>query len=202
MEGYLRKRMDITGNQYGYLEALEFSHVSNSHSMWKFRCICGKEIIRSASDVKAGKLKSCGCQQHNRDIKSHGESHTKLYQCWKGMKGRCSSNKRYIKKGIKVFSEWENYDNFKNWALLNGYNDTLTLDRIDGKGNYEPSNCRWATATMQQNNVDTNFFITYNDVTKTLSEWCRQFHLNYSTTWRRLKSNYSIEEAFKVKGHK
>lgn len=84
----------------------------------------------------------------------HGLSRTRIYQCWSDMKQRClninnKSYKNYGERGISICSEWTNKEcgfiNFYNWAINNGYQETLTLDRKDVNGNYEPFNCRWVT---------------------------------------------------------
>lgn len=83
---------------------------------------------------------------------------TRLYRIWAAMKQRCYNPKRtrfeyYGGRGITVCSEWKNsFKAFENWALTNGYRDNLSIDRIDVNGNYEPSNCRWATNSEQSKN--------------------------------------------------
>lgn len=89
----------------------------------------------------------------------HNESNTRLYNIWKGMRGRCynsanTSYKNYGGRGIKVCDEWKsNYTTFRSWSLANGYSDSLSIDRIDSNGNYEPSNCRWTTSHVQSCNT-------------------------------------------------
>ena len=103
---------------------------------------------------------------------------------------------RYGGRGIKICDEWiNNPQSFYDWAINNGYQKNLTLDRIDVNGNYEPSNCRWATKEEQDNNRRTNRKITYKGETKTLSQWCRKYNIGKTTLSDRLKSGMSIEEA-------
>ena len=103
---------------------------------------------------------------------------------------------RYGGRGIKICEEWINNPNsFYDWAINNGYKKGLTLDRIDVNGNYEPSNCRWVTKEIQDNNKRTNRKITYKGETKTLSQWAREYNINIVTLSDRLKAGLSIDEA-------
>lgn len=116
------------------------------------------------------------------------------------MKKRCylktSNNyKHYGKRGITICEKWLNPDNFYKWSISNGYKDTLTIDRIDVNGNYEPSNCRWADQKTQQNNKRNNKLITYNNITKTMSEWAKYFNIDYTLLKSRLLNGWSFEKA-------
>lgn len=76
--------------------------------------------------------------------------------------------------------EWLNdFQAFYDWSIVNGYNDNLTLDRIDNNGNYEPNNCRWVTQTQQSRNRRFCKYYTINGETKCLGEWCELRGLNY-----------------------
>lgn len=134
---------------------------------WKCACDCGGRREVRASSLTMKKVRSCGCDNHssmngNESRLSHGDArHTKvhkLWRAWAGMRSRCR-NKRDVKnwriyggRGIKVCQEWSDYPTFKKWALSSGYRPSLSLDRINTNGDYEPSNCRWATKKQQMNN--------------------------------------------------
>lgn len=128
----------------------------------------------------------------------------KLHSVWLGMKQRCHmkssiSWKNYGGRGISVCNEWRyNAYAFVDWALTHGYKPGLTIDRIDVNGNYEPSNCRWATMRQQQNNTRRTIWLTYKGVKKPLSYWCDYFELSKQEIDRfrgRLK-RYNVKGVF------
>lgn len=129
-------------------------------------------------------------------------SHTRLHNIWLGMRQRCEKPnctgwQKYGAKGIRVCKEWNNFECFRDWALKNGYNEHLTLDRINPKGNYEPSNCRWATQKVQQNNRSNNVYLTYNGETKNLSEWSEETGIDRKTLYNRIKHGWDAERILK-----
>ena len=124
--------------------------------------------------------------------KTHGESKTRLYRIWKDMRRRCRNANRtdyclYGGRGITVCEEWQNYETFRDWAKENGYSDSLSIDRIDFNGNYEPSNCRWVTLNAQSSNTRQNVFVEINGEVKTLSEWANYAGLPASTVFTRYR---------------
>ena len=132
----------------------------------------------------------------------HGAWGTRLYTIYIQMKQRCyNPNRREYKnyggRGIAVCDEWkDNFSNFADWAILNGYSDDLTIDRIDVNRNYEPSNCRWATIKQQQRNTTRNRYITAFGETKTMAEWAEQNGLSQDLIKDRLnKLHWSAEDA-------
>lgn len=149
-----RCMIDLTGRTFGRLTVIQYDHSKNG-AYWLCRCECGKTKVIKGTSLTKGLTTSCGCKSREMSIDrstTHGMTGTRLYRIRSGMIARCykenaSSYPKYGAKGITVCDEWlgENgFVNFYNWAMENGYKDNLTLDRINPKGNYEPSNCRWA----------------------------------------------------------
>lgn len=124
------------------------------------------------------------------------------------MKRRCyNSEEKFYKdyggRGIKVCDEWmdkkEGHRNFQKWAVENGWEEGRSIDRIDVNGNYEPSNCRWATPEEQANNRRNNNYVKINGVTKTTSEWARQIGISQNAFTGRINSGWTEEELLKPK---
>lgn len=133
--------------------------------------------------------------------RTHGMSHTRLHNIWLTMRQRCekpncSGYRKYGAKGIKVCNEWSSFEVFRDWAISNGYNDTLTIDRIDPFGNYEPSNCRWATQKEQQNNRTNNILLTYKGTTHSLSEWSSIASIPVRVLYDRHYRHWNIDRIF------
>lgn len=154
---------DLTGQRFGRLTVIERSSTKQGHHIcWVCRCDCGKIVPLVCGDnLKSGDIKSCGCLRREEMIKKnhkHGLNKTRTHRIWCGMLTRCFNPKRdeyknYGGRGITVCEEWKsNFEAFHEWAMSHGYSDELSLDRINNDGNYEPSNCRWATMTEQANN--------------------------------------------------
>lgn len=128
----------------------------------------------------------------------------RLYRIYKGMKTRCYNQNApeyyiYGGKGIKICDQWmRDYNNFCEWALEHGYNDSLSIDRIDNDSNYCPENCRWATAYQQMRNTSRNRFLKIGDEEKTVSEWCDLYHINLHTFYGRLREGWPVEDALCV----
>lgn len=141
----------------GNLKPTEKSNYVKKYGL--FKCYCGNEFKAVISSVNRKNTKSCGCLKIQTNIQNgynsakHGLGSNRIYDVWHKMIQRCENKdikqySTYGKRGISVCNEWKNISNFYNWALNNGYNKNLTIDRINNDGNYEPSNCRWIPRTQ------------------------------------------------------
>lgn len=157
--------VQMINQRFGRLVVIsEAKRTKDNHKRWLCQCDCGKTTIVDGRDLRKGRTKSCGCLLIEKVTKRivkintiHGDSHSRLYHIWQNMKDRCNRNKNknykhYGGRGIKVYDKWYDYLIFKDWALNNGYESNLTIERIDVNGNYEPSNCKWITIQEQQKN--------------------------------------------------
>jgi hypothetical protein len=170
---------------------------------WHCRCSCDDKTEKDVVEytLRAGTSQSCGClrkEEVRSRMTKHGCEQTRLYHIWKAMKWRCSCDTEptfhtYKGKGIAVCDEWHDFTTFAQWALANGYDDSLTIDRIDVNLGYCPGNCRWATYKEQANNKSINREFSYMGEIHTVSEWSEILNMQYTTLMQRLNRGWSIE---------
>lgn len=205
-----KKIKDLTGKKFGMLTVIGLQDTDSRKTYWVCQCDCGNiKVVRSDS-LKSGAIRSCGCMKKAQEKinltkhHSHKMSGTRIYHIWRGMKDRCynvhsPSYYRWGGRGITICDEWkDNFSAFYSWAMENGYSENLTIDRIDNNGNYEPSNCRWATMEEQSRNRQSNVVIQIGNSKRTLKEWCEIFELEYGTILERYHNNgfESIDDLF------
>jgi hypothetical protein len=203
---------DLTGKKFGRLIVILDNNTKRKDSKYVLcRCECGNEKWIASSSLISGYTKSCGCLNKEKASERakerstiHGMSNKRIHKIWWGMIARCTypsvnEYNNYGGRGIKVCDEWlTDFMSFYNWAMLHGYADNLSIDRINVNGNYEPSNCRWVTMQKQQNNKRSNNFITYNGITKTASEWSYSLGGKRMMVTKRLQHGWTLEKALTV----
>jgi hypothetical protein len=200
-------RESVLGIKYGMLTVIEelpdVVRKGRPFRYVKVQCECGtvKDVVLQG--IK--KLKSCGCKtkeilaQYN--VK-HGMTKHPIYAAWSNMKNRCFNPNvthwgNYGGRGITVCDEWvRDFRVFCKWAMDNGWEQGLELDRINVHGNYEPSNCRWVTEEEQANNKTTSHYVEYNGERLTISQLCEKYGLLYGRVHARITElKWSVVDA-------
>lgn len=206
------KEIDITGKKYGMLTAIErVENYRTQGNYWLCRCDCGNTAIVRKYDLVHLKNHSCGCYQRKSAKErhtTHNKSKTNLYAVWNSMKQRCYNPnskpyKNYGGRGIIVCDDWlgkDGFANFEKWAYENGYSENLSIERINNDGNYEPSNCSWATKSEQANNRRCVYKIEYNGETHSPAEWSRITGISEVVIKNRIfKQGMEVEKALTTK---
>lgn len=200
----------VPGNKYGKLTVLATGRSIGKRHYFLCLCDCGTEKEVRSDGLTSGRSSSCGCvcveamrllgQTRQIPHQRPGYKDHPLYQTWSDMRQRCYNpkNKHYHDYGGRGIAVCERWDEFKNFlADMDMPPPKHSIDRIDNNGDYEPDNCRWATAEQQANNTRVNSLVTYEGMTKTLSEWSRHVGLSHSALYYRIKkSQWSVERAF------
>ena len=203
------KVIDLRGQKFDRLTVIKYCGVRNHVAYWLCKCDCGNTLMVRGSSLRNGNTRSCGCLQRELSTQRlflHGESKSRLHNVWVCMMRRCHNPnlpayRWYGARGIKVCDDWHEYKNFKEWALLSGYDDNApqgvcTLDRIDNNGDYEPSNCRWVTIQEQIRNMrrrKPSIILTSKGESHSIKEWADILGIHYHTIYRRMKCGLPIE---------
>lgn len=208
---------DMTGMIIGYTRVDGFNHrVYGGNSFWNCTCLyngCGNRFVRSRTAlIRHKEDANCGCYSRKKYKKAHYDHFKnigikslphgrRISEILHGMKQRCGnpnskSYQHYGARGIRICEEWLNDSRaFYEWAISNGYDDNLSIDRIDSNGDYEPSNCRWCTYEEQNNNKSSTKKYRYENGEYTVSELARLTGTNESTLRARIKRGLSVENA-------
>lgn len=192
------------GDKFGKLTVLEYyGNDKHNKRLWLCKCDCGNKTLVTTSDLRRGHTTSCGCVGKAHSFK-HGMTGSRIHNIWLNMRYRCRNKKdttykNYGARGIDICDEWyDNFQNFYEWSIDNGYTDDLTIDRIDNNGNYEPSNCRWVSFVDQQYNkrgtvhvYDKNMEYTIKDLSDITGICC-------NTIRTRIRRGWSVDDILKT----
>jgi len=194
----LRSRtIDLTGQRFARWVVLAFhDYTSRGSARWLCLCGCGERKVVDGSSLRSGRSKSCGC--FRREAKTHGQCYTKIYFVWSGMRARCRNPKaqdykNYGGRGIRVCERWEKFENFL--ADMGEAPSGTTLDRVDVNGDYEKSNCRWATRRVQARNQRRTVMLTFDGRSQSRADWADELGIKHATLTSRLRNGWSVEQA-------
>lgn len=180
-----------------------------------FECECGHRVVVDVIAVKSGTTRSCGCllrdtMMGNEFAVTHGYGRrgekTPTYRSWAKMIARVKAKpgaeyySHYGERGITVCKRWESFENFL--ADMGERPTGCSIDRIDNNGNYEPSNCRWATRTEQNRNRRNSLFVEYRGDEMELSKACELAEIEYQTVTSRMRRGWSITKALETPSRK
>ena len=207
----MTERLNLLKQPFGHLLVIEDAGASSSgNSLWKCQCDCGNEVVVLGTNLRKGNTKSCGCTRKENLKKAnikrtkHGMFGTPLYCAWNNMKQRCFNTnsvlyKNYGGRGITVCEAWRDFVAFRDWALSSGYEEGLTIDRIDNNGDYTPENCRWTTYKEQLNNTRRTSMVKFEGKMCRVLDLAEEYNIPREILRDRLnKSNWSIEKSLAV----
>lgn len=187
---------DYSGQRFGRLMAVEYLPGATNKGRWKCVCDCGGVAYTTPANLRRGQTASCGCSRKRPD--SIFQQNKAVYLVFKEMRARCERPSHvqyylYGGRGIKVCERWSSFENFL--ADMGPRPDGMSIDRKDSNGNYEPGNCRWATALEQARNTRRNRYLEFNGERKSLPEWADEYGMARATLAGRLKKAWSLSDA-------
>ncbi len=193
---------DLSGLKFGRMTVIRFNKLRYSRYLWDCRCDCGTEKTVGAEDLKAGKVKSCGCLKSETTASrntTHGMIGHPLYSTWAGMLQRCRDTNRrdsqyYSLKGVKVCERWASFENFVS-DMAPSYSEGLTLHRkISSKG-YEPGNVVWADWETQNTESANVRIIVIDGESNSVARWCRKMGIKKHTFYNRVQRGWAEKQA-------
>lgn len=214
--------LDITGHRYGMLLVIGYRGKAGTHQLWECKCDCGGTTVCRSNNLRTGHSKACGCLQPVNGaaaLRTHGQSGvgeerqpTPEYACWLRMKSRCLNPKnksyaRYGGRGIKICERWlEGEDGLGAYECFfadmgNRPSSLHSIERRDYNGDYEPSNCEWATQTRQQRNRCDTVRVTVGDKVLALADACELLKVKYNRVRDRMQRGWSFQRAVSEPPH-
>lgn len=199
---------NLIGQRFGSLVVLAMAGRGEKGIYWKCRCDCGNTREHPTSRLRT--TRSCGCLVVKVNT-THGHSKTKEYRIWAGIKTRCGTPSAtgfadYGGRGIKMCERWR--DGTAEKSAFECFLEDMgprpspghSIERDDTNGDYEPSNCRWATRIEQNRNARSNIYYTHNGETRLLVEWAEKFGLKINTARSRVRSGRPLDAPLVLRG--
>lgn len=186
---------DLTGNKYGRLKVLKYSHNVRSNSFWVCQCECGTIKTIQGTRMKTGVTKSCGCfniESHTKHGHRRQEGESRTYITWRGMIDRCTNPNadnynHYGGRGIGVCDKWLTFEGFHE--DMGDRPKGTTIERIDNRKGYFFENCIWASKRKQSNNTRRNHYLEYKGERLSMADMARKYNIPYNTLRSRI-NNY------------
>ena len=211
-----KRQIVNNGDKYARLTVIKETESIKSPNgnirMFLCKCECGNKKRIRIQRLVHGYSKSCGCLQKEvatKNATTHGKKKHPLYSKWCGMKKRCFNTndahyKDYGGRGITVCERWMKFENYYkdmhvSYLEHKKNNSYTSIDRINNDGNYEPSNCRWATYKVQTRNKRSNIIVEFNGEKKTIPEWAEEMDMRYMTLYQRFYKGWATERALTTK---
>jgi hypothetical protein len=169
----------------------------HGEGLYTYRCECGKEITTHVVKIPY-ECRSCAMKHNNKYIK-HGANTTRLNSIWRQIRYRCSNPhshqyQYYGGKGIKVCTEWQEFIPFQTWAMANGYQDNLTIERKDSNKDYCPENCTWIPQSEQQKTSSNSKGINIDGQTHNIADWCKILNIHRNSPKQATYRNWTVKE--------
>jgi len=198
--------LKLKGRKFGRLTAIRrVKNTKHGLTRWLCECSCAQKTRKVVRGIylTSGKICSCGCLQReitSKRVTIHGMSKHPLYDVWSGMIRRCNNPKfhayyRYGGRGITVALEWKTAANFLRWAMKNGWEKGLQLERRNNDKGYRPDNCCFVTSRKNCRNRRDNRILEFNGVKKCVSEWAEELGIPRGTIKERLRRGWTDEQA-------
>jgi hypothetical protein len=190
---------NLTGMTFGKLVVLIYQKTRGTPGVWLCQCDCGTQKSIRPSSLNSGASRSCGCEQAS-GMRTHGKSNTRTFASWKQMRARCCNPNYkafadYGGRGITICERWLN--SFENFLADMGERPAgMSIDRYpNNDGNYELSNCRWATQAQQQRNKSNNVLLTFQGETMCITDWAEKLGISKHSLRNRICRGWSADRA-------
>ncbi len=197
-----RNLVDLAGQRFGALVVVKHAGRVRHTAAWLCRCDCGQEVVKAGDRLRQGRVRTCGFNGHRwwqHKPRTFAQLHALEHSSWDNMRRRCLDKKsehykNYGARGITVWSGWDSFEQFFK-DMGKRPSRKHSIERINNEGNYEPSNCRWATNVEQARNRRDTIYVEYQGKRMLLIDVVASLGLSRAVVAGRLKMGWSLENA-------